>query len=104
MTEFEEALKARALSNLNNPTAVTDDLIIKAAAETDEMCGSKAVPSYTRLDLGMYRLKVNMKIGISEQDEFLYKEALKVIRESKDPDDTTDTGFCKVKNRDDLWL
>ena len=100
-----ETLKERALRNLTNTAVITDDVIAIAAEEADEICSGRVVPLWSQLDIAMYRLKVNLKIGISDSDEFSFKEAMKEVRLSPAIDsEETGGGRACVKQGENTWL
>ncbi len=103
---FETALKERAMRNLTNTSVITDEVIAIAAAETEEICLNRTVPQWAKLDIGIYRLKVNLKIGISDADEFTMKEAMREVKASPLAVSETETviGGAVVKNGGNSWL
>lgn len=104
--EFEAALTERAQRNLTNSSLITPEVVSLAASEAEAICEGRQVPDWAKLDIGMYRLKINIKIGLSDTDENLYKQAMKEVRNSPviNDDDTTSFGTVIVKQREESWL
>jgi hypothetical protein len=72
-----EALASLALSGLNNPSLAKEADIVAAANEAIELIGDKSLDETTTLDIAFYRLKIRLKIEVSEADIYLYQSALK---------------------------
>jgi len=81
--EIEELiaeLKKRLQKNLKNAATIDDETLNSAAVETAELVGQRIAPMYAKLDVAVYRYKMNTKIGATEMEEKLYESAIKVIR------------------------
>lgn len=86
MANFDNELKARAISCLENPAEVTDAAVSIAVSETNEIIKDRKVPLWARNDFALVRLKIYLKIGITEQDEILLKNAVKAIQTAQSGD------------------
>lgn len=93
MELFKEELQKRAKSALFNPDEITQEAIDVASSETFEECSGKDVKSWAKMDFAMIRLKVYLKIGLSEEDIVLLKAAKREIDNSPKSGET--------KNKDD---
>jgi hypothetical protein len=74
---LEESFYERAVQSLRNPNEVTRELSDLALNEASIELWDRAVANHQLLDVAMVRLKINLKIEVSEQDWLLYKEAKK---------------------------
>jgi hypothetical protein len=74
---LEESFFDRALQSLRNPNEVTRELSDMALSEASVELWDRAVADHQLFDVAMVRLKINLKIEVSEQDWLLYKEAKK---------------------------
>ncbi|AQW80785.1 hypothetical protein CPIN17261_1331 [Campylobacter pinnipediorum subsp. pinnipediorum] len=72
----------RAQSVLLNPDEITDDALDVAVGETLEECQGKSVKSWVMMDFAMIRLKVYLKIALSEEDIVMLKNARAEIGKS----------------------
>ncbi|ABK81739.1 hypothetical protein Q4Y15_001698 [Campylobacter fetus] len=84
--EFEklkESLEARAKASLLNPNEITAEALEFSTNETLEFCKGKEVQSWAVMDFAMTRLKIYLKIELSEADIILLKNACKEIDASK---------------------
>ncbi|ENI1829036.1 hypothetical protein ABXP12_001703 [Campylobacter fetus] len=92
--EFEklkESLEARAKASLLNPNEITaealefstNETLEFSTNETLEFCKGKEVQSWAVMDFAMTRLKIYLKIELSEADIILLKNACKEIDASK---------------------
>ena len=102
-----DSLLNRARRSLQNPSVVTDEDCEIAAHESSDICAGRVVNETTRLDIAMYRLKLRLKVAISEEDEANYDRALAVLRQSAYESgaiSTTATSFAKVGQRTNQWV
>ncbi|PAF46120.1 hypothetical protein BKH46_08915 [Helicobacter sp. 12S02634-8] len=72
-------LLERAKGSLENEEEVSCKIALKALSEMEEAVCKKRVPNFVKLDFAMVRLKLWLKIGLSEEDEMLLNKALKAI-------------------------
>jgi len=103
---FSDELKARAARNLANPAVVTDEVVEIASSEAESICAGRTVADWAKLDIGMYRLKVNLKIGISDADQFALKEAMREVKSSPLVSDEGETSYggIAVRQGENQWL
>lgn len=98
-------LKSRANKALFNISEVEDEFLNKAIEDANEATLGKEVKSYIVEDFAYIRLKIYLKIELSEEDEILYKEALKQIEKSPLIDELgvkTSPYFYGVKNKEEF--
>ncbi|MBR8466340.1 hypothetical protein KDE13_08340 [Campylobacter sp. faydin G-140] len=81
-TEFKQALKNRANSALFNQDEITDEALDMVCAETNEECKGRDVKSWAMMDFAFIRLKIYLKIALSEEDIVLLKTAMSEIKSS----------------------
>lgn len=94
-SSFNEALKKRAQSVLLNPAEITDEAIDVVTNETKEECEGKSVKSWAIMDFAMIRLKIYLKIALSEEDIVLLNKAVNEIKNSpKESEKRIQTGVC----------
>ncbi|WP_095296915.1 hypothetical protein [Helicobacter sp. 12S02232-10] len=72
-------LLERAKGSLENEEEVSEAVATRALKEMEEAVLNKKVPNFIKLDFAMVRLKLWLKIGLSEEDEMLLNKALKAI-------------------------
>lgn len=98
----QEELKKRAFKALLNIAEIDDEFVQKAINDADEATNGKAVANYIYSDFAYIRLKIYLKIELSEEDELLYANAIKNI--SKAPflevDGSKKNSKIYVKNRE----
>ena len=75
-------LKQRAALNLANQNEITDELIGRCCEDANEIKGTHIVPYWVLEDFAYIRLKIYLKINLSEEDALLYENALKQIKNS----------------------
>lgn len=80
--EFKEALRSRAISSLYNEEEITTLALDTAVEETFSECSGKDVKEWAMMDFAMARLKLYLKIGLSELEFELFKQAKKEIQNS----------------------
>lgn len=80
---LKESLEARAKASLLNPDEITQEALEFSANETLEFCKGKEVQSWAVMDFAMTRLKIYLKIELSEADIILLKNACKEIDASR---------------------
>ena len=87
-----QKLKERALKALYNLEEVenANEFVDKAVADALDISKGRAVIEHFVEDYAYIRLKIYLKIELSEEDELLYKEALKAIKEADLIDDSGD--------------
>lgn len=90
---FYLELEARAKSSLHNPSAISKKALEVACSETMQECEGKDVKQWAMMDFAMIRLKLYLKVELSEFDEKIYEEAKKTIRQSPSIDSDDDNGF-----------
>ena len=73
-------LKQRAALNLANQNEITDEVIRRCCEDADEIKGTRIVPYWALEDFAYIRLKIYLKINLSEEDALLYENALKQIK------------------------
>ena len=98
-----EALKTRALKALYNVSEIDDTFIDKAIKDANEISAGRAVIEHFVEDYAYIRLKIYLKIELSEEDELIYKEALKAISAADFVDENgEESHFIRVKTRESL--
>ncbi|MBE3607047.1 hypothetical protein CCAL13119_08935 [Campylobacter sp. RM13119] len=80
--EFKLALLNRAKSVLFNPNEITDEALSVVCHEVDEECGGRNVKTWAMMDFAIIRLKIFLKIALSEEDIVLLKSATNEIKNS----------------------
>lgn len=99
-----QKLSIRAKKALYNIDEIDDEFITRAIADANEECSGKDVKEYIKEDFAYIRLKIYLKIDLNDEDELLYKEALKAIKNASYIDEatgeTSSSSFYKVKNRE----
>lgn len=75
-------LKQRAALNLANQNEITDEVISRCCEDADEIKGNHLAPYWALEDFAYIRLKIYLKINLSEEDALLYENALKEIKNS----------------------
>lgn len=83
-----EKLKQRALKALYNKDEIDDIFVQKSVDDALEFSYGKAVMEHFVEDYAYIRLKIYLKIELSPEDELLYKEAIKAIKEAGVVDDS----------------
>jgi len=91
--EFIKELELRAKSSLENEAEVTQKALEVATAETLQECKGKDVKAWAKMDFAMIRLKIYLKISLSDEDVLLLKNAKKEI--------STSAKLGETKNKDD---
>lgn len=81
-TGLKQALKNRANSALFNQDEITDEALDIVCGETNEECKNKDVKSWAMMDFAFVRLKIYLKIELSEEDVVLLKTAMSEIKSS----------------------
>lgn len=76
MSELEEKLLEKAQRVLYNPNEVTQELVVLALAEANDLVDSKPIPQTLLLDLALLRIKENLKTELSEYEQ---KSILSII-------------------------
>lgn len=77
MNENERLLKERALKSLYNGVEINDDVVKKAIKDADDITQGRKVIHFFYEDFAYIRLKIYLKIEISEEDEMLLKACIK---------------------------
>lgn len=90
---FYLELASRAKSSLHNQAAISKKALEVACSETIQECEGKDVKQWAMMDFAMIRLKLYLKVELSEFDEKIYEEAKKNIRQSPGIDSDDDKGF-----------
>ncbi|WP_086321676.1 hypothetical protein [Campylobacter devanensis] len=90
---FYLELASRAKSSLHNQAAISKKALEVACSETIQECEGKDVKQWAMMDFAMIRLKLYLKVELSEFDEKIYEEAKKNIRQSPSIDSDDDKGF-----------
>lgn len=103
MQELLEKLRKRAIKGLSNIEEIDDDLLQISLGEAEQVCKNKIVPDYIKIDLAYIRMKLYMKIELNGEDEMLYKDAMRIIKESSinHQDQIVPPLFYKSETRDD---
>lgn len=100
-----QKLKKRALKALYNLDEIESakEFVDKAVADARDISKGKAVIEHFVEDYAYIRLKIYLKIELSQEDELLYKEVLKAIKEAPFVDDesgeVTSSHFIKVATK-----
>ena len=107
MTELElvAALEQRGSTSLLNPDELTPEVLSAVAKESLELTEGKTIPKAMLLDIAIFRLKLHLKIEVSETDETLYKQAIKKVHSTPlTSDDGTETSTqVKYGQRSSQW-
>lgn len=69
MNETELELQEKALRALHNISEITPELVVLALSEAIELSESKPISKTLLLDLALLRLKLNLKMELSEYEE-----------------------------------
>lgn len=77
MSELEEMLFQKARRVLRNPLEVTDDVVILSLQEAKELTENKPIAQTLLLDLALLRVKLNLKIELTEFEE---KSILSILK------------------------
>jgi hypothetical protein len=72
-------LDARGKACLHNPAEITADALNTAVRETIDFIGEHKAKEFAIMDFAFIRLKIYLKIGLTEEDELLLKAAIKDI-------------------------
>lgn len=88
-TNFKALLEQRAKSCLLNPAGVTTEALDVAVSETFEECKGLVVKQWVMMDFAMIRLKMYLKIALSEEDIITLKNAMVAIKSS--PNENSDS-------------
>lgn len=106
LERLKELLDARAKACLVNAKEISNEALDVATRETIEEIGGRKVKERAIMDFAMTRLRVYLKIALSEEDEMLYKAALEEIRRSptEDLDGDKRYGFLCVEREANLWV
>ena len=98
-----EKLKARAKKALYNLDEIenADEFVEKAVNDALDISKDKAVLEHFVEDYAYIRLKIYLKVELSPEDELLYKEALKAIKEAPFMDENGEikSPFIRVKTK-----
>ncbi|MFW5606115.1 MAG: hypothetical protein ACOCMY_00135 [Campylobacter hyointestinalis] len=81
-TNFKALLEQRAKSSLFNPNEISDEALDIAVGETFEECKGLIVKQWVMMDFAMIRLKMYLKIPLSEEDIITLKNAMSAIKSS----------------------
>lgn len=95
--EFKEAFSKRAKSVLFNPEEITDEALDVATHETYEECNGRVVKSWAMMDFALIRLKLYLKIAISEEDSLLLSKAISEIKASPLESKPTFNSFIRLE-------
>lgn len=77
MSELEEMLFQKARRVLRNPLEVTEDVVILSLQEAKELTENKPIAQTLLLDLALLRVKLNLKIELTEFEE---KSILSILK------------------------
>ncbi len=77
MSELEEMLFLKARRVLRNPLEVTEDVVILSLQEAKELTENKPIAQTLLLDLALLRVKLNLKIELTEFEE---KSILSILK------------------------
>lgn len=102
---MRDKLRARARQSLKNEVEVSDEIIDKAASDAEVACANKAVAYYIKEDFAYVRVKIYLKISLSDEDLMLYETALKAIKAAEFIDENGNLQAAKVYkvvNREDF--
>ena len=104
----KEKLKARAIKALYNTDEIDDKFVEKALNDAVELSKGKNALDHFMEDYAYIRLKIYLKIELSEEDELLYKEALKAIEKAdfidEESGETRSAHFIKVATKQGVIL
>lgn len=79
MEELTQKLLLKAQRSLHNPSEVTTEIASESLSEAMELVESKPIPTTMLLDLALLRVKLNLKVELSEYEEkqqlFILKRA-----------------------------
>ncbi|RAZ54555.1 hypothetical protein [Campylobacter hyointestinalis] len=81
-SSFKALLEQRAKSSLFNPNEISDEALDIAVGETFEECKGLIVKQWVMMDFAMIRLKMYLKIPLSEEDIITLKNAMSAIKSS----------------------
>jgi hypothetical protein len=103
--ELTTKLEARGKSCLHNKQEVTDPALETAVRETIDFIGAHKVKEFAVMDFAFTRLKIYLKITLTEEDELLYKAAIKEIESSPVIDDEGNTKYLSgvVERGESVW-
>ena len=77
MSELEEMLFQKARRVLRNPLEVTEDVVNLSLQEAKELTENKPIAQTLLLDLALLRVKLNLKIELTEFEE---KSILSILK------------------------
>ena len=98
-----DELKARALKALYNVSEIEDYFVQKSVDDAMEFSYGRAVADFFVEDFAYIRLKIYLKIELSAEDEIIYKEAIKAIKEADLYDEGDDVScFMQVATKDNI--
>ena len=81
MSELEEKLLQKAKRVLLNPQEVTPEVVTISLNEAIELTDSKPIAQTLLLDLAFYRVKLNLKIELTEFEE---KSILNILKKANE--------------------
>jgi hypothetical protein len=72
-------LDGRGKACLHNPAEITADALDTAVRETIDFMGRHKAKEFAIMDFAFIRLKIYLKISLTEEDDLLYRSAIKDI-------------------------
>jgi len=102
MMELVAALEQRAKTSLLNPLELTPEILSAAASEAIEISEGKAIPQAMLLDIAIVRLKLYLKVEVSDFEQTCYNQAIKksvnTALPTTDTDDTSAQTVTGIKS------